>query len=72
MLEWQDSDIWWPVMYICSDFWYFAIKQLPQILVITVEKHINKQINYFQKEGQVPKSEYEIHNFSPVCWRTKY
>lgn len=44
MLAWQDSDIWWPVLCINFIFWHFAMKQLPQILLITEKKSINKEI----------------------------
>lgn len=44
LLEWQDHDIWWLVLCINFNFWYFAMKQLPQILVITVKESINREI----------------------------
>lgn len=53
MLEWRDSDTWWPVVCIL----FLIIEHFPQILVIIVErKPINKQAGYFQKEKpqQVP------------------
>lgn len=50
MLEWRDSDICWPVMCIHFTFWYYAIEQLPQILVVAVEKWMNRSIIFKKKD----------------------